>query len=121
METILTVLLAIAFLAVLYLGLLDILSRRKASKIEAELRLEKEKHASETKQLTDHASRLETENKRLAKWEGVADADAKATEILQEAERALAKAKADAEGITADSYREADNRLTTARDIWQAR
>jgi hypothetical protein len=116
METILTALLAVALLVVTCLCVLLFWYQKKASRLGADLRVEAEKHASDVTQLTTRVLALETENRRLAKWEAVVDAEAKATEILQEAQSTLAKANADAARITADSSREADDRLTTARD-----
>ncbi len=57
---------------------------------------------------------FEAEIARLAKWEGVADADAKATELITIAQETLEKASKDADALTLVSRQEADRLIADA-------
>ncbi len=54
-------------------------------------------------------SRLELENARLSKWQGVDDADGKAKEILAAAQGELEKAKTQAASVVSESSQKAKN------------
>jgi F0F1-type ATP synthase membrane subunit b/b' len=66
--------------------------------------------------LTDYANDLGVENQRLARWNGVADADAKAIELLQTAQAALDKATSDAAHLTSEAQQHANTLITNARN-----
>lgn len=90
--------------------------RKKNEQTETDLRNQRAKYELDIKQLTDHASVLETENRRLAKWDGVADADAKAAELLQTANAVMDKAKADVAQLMADAQLRSNALITSAQN-----
>ena len=61
-------------------------------------------------------SALDAENQRLAKWTSVADADARAAELIQSAQAILDKATNEATTLTSTSQRDAAALLTGAKD-----
>ncbi len=79
-----------------YLGVQFLLTRHAKAKLEGELRQEREDRAAELARLNQQLEALRTENQRLSKWTVVADADAKAKELLEVAKAELAQAEADA-------------------------
>lgn len=66
--------------------------------------------------LDTEISNLETENQRLAKWASVADAEAKAQEMIKKAKNILDKTTADAHQLTANTQQQVDTLLTTAKN-----
>ncbi len=56
---------------------------------------------------TAQANTLQTENQRLARWKAVEDADAKAAQLIQEAQAVMQSAQADAAAILEDAQRKA--------------
>jgi hypothetical protein len=66
--------------------------------------------------LDTEISNLETENQRLAKWASVADAEAKAQEMIKKAKNILDKTTTDAHQLTANTQQQVDTLLTTAKN-----
>ena len=116
MTIILVLLLILTVAGLIYVVFQLLSSRKKSSELETELRNQKTKYDIDTKQLTDYANDLGVENQRLARWKGVADADAKAIELLQAARAALDKATSDATHLTAEAQQHANTLITNARN-----
>ena len=116
---------ALVFLIVLLLGggllcgILLLLSlqnlRKKASDLEESLQKQKTQSDGTIKQWADYATSLDSENKRLAKWKDVADADAKASELLRTATESLDKANTEATQLKSDAEKEASSVMLAAR------
>ncbi len=101
-------------------------SDRQLRTTESELATERGARTAERAEWDRSRQAFESEIGRLSKWQGVADADAKATEILQYAQAVLEKARAEADALTAaakqqaetllaESNAQASTALTTAR------
>lgn len=116
MTIILVLLLILTVAGLIYVAFQLLSSRKKSSELETELRNQKTKYDIDTKQLTDYANDLGVENQRLARWKGVADADAKAAELLQTAQAAVDKATSDAEHLTSEAQQHANTLITNARN-----
>ena len=116
MSVLLVSLLLIAIGGVLILIFKLFAQRKKTSAVTAELHDHRTKHDKDRKQWSDRALALELENQRLAKWESVADADAKAAELIQSARAILDKATGEASSLTSKSQQEAATLLAGARD-----
>jgi hypothetical protein len=119
-------------------------TKKRLAKIASEMQEEKERFDKELMQWSEHVAKLkadndiitkrsveleaynkdlikrsgiiEAENNRLAKWAVVADADAKAQEIIQSAEATLSKASSEASAMTANAEMEATTSLNNAKN-----
>jgi hypothetical protein len=131
MAVLLLLLLLVVALAVLTVIAIQFLEfRKRSAQLDAELRSQKRKYdddieqwSDQTNTLKDHikqwsnyANNLKVENERLAKWKGIADADAKAAELVKTAQLALDKANADASQLVADAQQRANTLVATAQD-----
>jgi hypothetical protein len=116
MTIILVLLLILTVAGLIYVAFQLLSSRKKSSELETELRNQKTKYDIDTKQLTDYANDLRVENQRLSRWKGVADADAKAAELLLTARAALDKATSDAAHLTAEAQQHANTLITNAQN-----
>jgi len=58
-----------------------------------------QKYNEDVKKWQDYSTKLKTENQHLARWKGIADADAKAAGMMQSAQAAVAHAAAEANSI----------------------
>ncbi len=67
------------------------------------------KHNEDVTKWNEFAKAAKAEIQRLSKWRGVADADAKAAEILRDAGATLEKAKADATNLVAVAQQQGAN------------
>lgn len=85
-----------------------------ASSLRSELRALREKYAQDEKHWGERASTLEAENQRLAPYRTVADADARAKELLQMAQATLEKANSEAGAVTAEASAKAQAALEKA-------
>ena len=67
----------------------------------------KKKYAEDAKKWATDSMALKSEIQRLSKWKNIADADARAGQLIQTAQATLAKAKADADSVLAMSQQRA--------------
>jgi hypothetical protein len=115
-----------AGIALVFLSLSLQRAKRHVFETQATLSAERASRVTETEQWQQSRQALEAEIGRLSKWTGVADADAKAQELLMSARAVLEKAQADAETLTAEAQAtataslqsaaaEASSTMTTAR------
>jgi len=107
MTTILIVLLTLAIAGLIYFGIQSAGLRKKAKRLEAESLDQRTTYDADVKGWTEKSDKLEAQIARLAKWEGVADADAKAQELLRSAQDTLSEATASVAQVTADARQEA--------------
>jgi hypothetical protein len=107
MTLILVLLLILVGTGLIFLALQLRASKKKSEELKSELRNQTGKYQAGFKQWTERANVLAAENQRLKRWEGVADADAKATELLQAAQAALDKATSEAGLSVAGAQQEA--------------
>jgi hypothetical protein len=82
---------------------------------ETDSRQERATYAADRAKWEESRQAFEAEIARLAKWQSVADADAKAAELLRAAEGLLEKAKNEAGTLISESKQEAGALLTDAR------
>src|SRR5688572_14503254 len=61
----------------------------------------------DSKKCSEYSANLKAENQRLSKWKSVADADARASEMLQTARATFEKANADAADLLATAQQRA--------------
>lgn len=98
------------------IALLFLLSRlnkssKQLSATQSNLATERSARAAEHSEWSHSRRAFESEIARLSKWQGVADADAKATELLQHAQEVLEKAGTDADAVTAGAKQQAETLL----------
>ena len=115
MSMMLGFLLFAAICGLIYLGVQFILVRLARVKLEDDLRHEQEQRAAEVARLHKGLAALKAENERLAKWKVVADADAKAAELLETAKAELDQAEIDAAIFIRDAEQKATDLLENAR------
>lgn len=89
--------------------------RRTVETTEAELRRERDSYAAERTQWTERTQTLDREIGRLAKWQSVADAEAKAAELLESAQLILDVANSDAASLRSQSQKDAESVLAMAQ------
>ncbi len=65
------------------------------------------KHNDEVKRWSEYSTAVQAENQRLSKWRNVANADVRATEMMQNARVTLEKAEADAGRLVAEAQEQA--------------
>ncbi|MCK9419092.1 MAG: DUF4041 domain-containing protein [Nitrospirae bacterium] len=109
-------LLITAIAAVIFLGFQLLKLRKSATQRDTELRELKNKYDKESKQWAARATALESDNKRLSKWAVVADADARAQELIKTAQAVMDKATTDAATLTAGAQQEASTLLANANN-----
>lgn len=102
--------------AIVFLGFKMLNLKKRAAQLDSELRDQRAKYDQEIKPLTERSVALEVENKRLAKWAVVADADAKAQELIKTAQAVMDKSTQDAVALTAGAQQEASTLLTNANN-----
>ena len=100
MNHLLLILLILGLAIVIYLAVTQLNLRKRNKGLESELQ----------SQITKSTS-LENENRRLAKYTGIADADEKAAQLLQAAQETLDKAKAEAATIYTEANQSAQATL----------
>jgi hypothetical protein len=110
------ILLVIALAGLIYLVVQLMPLRSEASRLDAELRELKARYDTDINHWKTQAAGQKARWERLSKWEAVADADAKATELHQEAQAALDRAKVEATTIGT----EARQRAKTLKDEAEA-
>lgn len=110
------ILLFMAIAAIVFLFFKLFKFNKRATQLDADLRNQRAGYDQEVKSLTERASALEVENKRLAKWAVVDDADAKAQELIRMAEVIVDKATKDADVLTLDAQQKAATLLTSANN-----
>jgi len=122
--------LIIAIVAVVLLGFKLLKLKKRAAQLDSELRDQKDKFDQEVKQWTERvailkgenekiskrSTEIETENKNLSKWVVVADADAKAQELIKAAQAVMDKTTTDAAALTAGAQQEASTLLANANN-----
>lgn len=112
----------LAFLLILIAAILiyvfyQLLSaNKKSAELEAKFNDQKTKYDDAINICTQRTKDLEDENQLLSRWKGIADADAKASELLTTAQAALDKATSDAAQLTADAQQKADTLITNAKN-----
>jgi len=112
MTALLSLLLIAAVAALIFLGLKFTSLQREAKRLELALRDQQSKYARDSKQWTDRAEAAEAENQRLSKWQVVADADAKAQELIQTAQAIMDKANVDATALTTEAQQQSSTLLS---------
>jgi hypothetical protein len=112
---VLVVLLAAALAGLIYFWLQQSKAQRRAAALTRELGDQKEQCESRVRQLGERAAALEAENQYLAKWRGVADADAKATELIAAARETVEKAQSEALRLNSEAQQQAAATLELAR------
>lgn len=110
------VLVFVLLVAALGLLLLAIRSSALRRTLAAEFKSQRTKYDDDQKQSNERVAALEAENRRLARWQAVEDADAKATEMLHSAQLILDKAATDAAALTARTQGDATTLLAHAND-----
>ncbi len=86
-------------------------SGRQLSATQSDLANERSARATERTEWSHSRQAFESEIARLSRWQGVADADAKATELLQHAQEVLDNARAEADSVTAAAKQQAETLL----------
>jgi Domain of unknown function (DUF4041)/T5orf172 domain len=89
--------------------------KNAADRTAAELKTKLDQSEKSGQEFVAHLSRLETENRRLSKWQVVEDADGKAKEILASANSELDNARAQAVQLRAIASSEAASMTAEAR------
>jgi hypothetical protein len=115
MTALLVVLPAAVLAGLVYSWLQYSKTRRRAATLTRELSEQKEQYETRVRQLGERASALETENQYLGKWRVVADADAKAAELMAAAQAVVEKAQVDASRLNAEAQQQAAATLELAR------
>ena len=72
------------------------------------------KYNEDAKRWNENATALKAENQRLSKWKNVADAEAKASQMLRDAREVLEKAQIDADNLSTKAQQEASELLADA-------
>lgn len=90
-------------------------AQQSATFLQGELADQKAKRVEERTALSLRVAAAEDETRRLSKWKGVADADAKATELIRAAEATLTKARDEAGFLKFATEGQADTMLAEAR------
>jgi hypothetical protein len=85
---------------------------RQLNATQSDLATERGARAAEHSEWSQSRRAFESEIARLSKWQGVADADAKATELLQHAEEVLKRARTEADAVTAVAKQQTETLLT---------
>lgn len=85
-----------------------------AANLKANLQGVVNKYNEDLKRWNDRIAALNAEIARLAKWKNVADADVRASEMLEAAQSTLAQAKSEAQSLVATAQRTADELRTEA-------
>lgn len=102
------VLFLVGALAVIAVVLVDMVqSRRRVAQLVDELQTVRAKYDQDAKKWTEYLASLKAENDRLSKYRGVADADAKAHELLKAGQAALQKAEREAAARIAEAEQKA--------------
>src|SRR5689334_10803828 len=111
MIVILSLLLLFAFAGVVGLGIYCGQLYEQVSQVNA-LTAQHEaltqKYNSDMQKLNEYAMKLQTENQQLAKWKGIANADAKAAEMIQLARSNVEKATVEAEQLVSTAQQRAN-------------
>jgi hypothetical protein len=115
MVTALLVLLAILLGVIVSLFFVLFTTQKQISSLENEISDNKTKYEQDIQKCAKYISLLKAKLQSLSKWIGVADADAKAQELIQSAKNVLDKANSDANQLAATSQQQADTLLMTAK------
>lgn len=100
---------ALAFLLVLAAATLVFLAfklitlRKLNAEVQNQLKEQKGKYETDTKKWSDYTTALKAHLQRLSKYSSVADADAKANELLQQGQAALNKGTAEAREVVSSA------------------
>lgn len=121
--------LIIAIIAMVFLGFKLLKLKKRAAQLDSELRDQRGKFDQEVKQWTERVAilngenekiskrftEIDAENKNLSKWAVVADADAKAQELIKAAQAVMDKTTTDVAALTSDAQLEASTLLINAK------
>jgi hypothetical protein len=86
-------------------------SSKQLNATQSDLATERSARATEHSEWSNSRRAFESEIARLSKWQGVADADAKATELLQHAQEVLERARTEADAVTAVAKQQGETLL----------
>jgi len=112
----LLILLVIMLGVVVCLFFILVKSQRQISSLDTEISDNRTKYEQDIQKYAKYISILKAQVQRLSKWMSVADADAKAQELIQSAKNILDKANSDANQLVANSQQQVDTLLTTAKN-----
>jgi len=112
----LIILLVVILAVVVCLLFLLFVSQKRISSLDTEVSNQKTKYAQDIQKLAKYVAVLKAQIQRLSKWVGVADADAKAQEMIQTAKNTLDKANSDAHQLTTNAQQQVDTLLATAKN-----
>lgn len=114
MDIILYVILALALAAALYLAIKGRDLRKEIDGLRALLRDQRVRHEKDAKEWAHLTAGLKAENQRLAKYQDIADAETKATELLQTTRATLDAERAQATALTTETTQAAQAALDKA-------
>jgi hypothetical protein len=112
----LVILIVIILAVVGYLFFVLSVSQKRISSLDTEVSNQRTKYEQDIQKCAKYISALKAKIQSLTKWVGVADADAKAQEIIQTAKRVLDKANSDARQLTANAQQQVDVLLATTKN-----
>jgi hypothetical protein len=116
MDPTLTIVILVAAVILLIFALLQWLAtKRRLAAAESDFSRTRDSYAADRAEWERKREAFESEIARLAKWQGVADADAKAAELLSAAQEALDKATREAEALASNSRQQADRLIADAQ------
>jgi hypothetical protein len=115
MVTALLILLAILLGVIICLFFILFTAQRHISSLDTEISNNRTKYEQDLQKCAKYISLLKAKVQSLSKWMSVADADAKAQELIQSAKNVLDKANSDANQLVTNSQQQADTILTTAK------
>lgn len=113
--TVLAVCLIAAAIGLVFVLLRLSRAHKTIATIKEELRRERDLHGADRNNWAERTQAFERDITRLSKWQSVADADAKAAELLQEAQLLVERANSEAATLRLQAQSDADNLLARAR------
>ncbi|RJP72732.1 MAG: DUF4041 domain-containing protein [Candidatus Abyssobacteria bacterium SURF_17] len=116
MTAILVLLLVFLLAALIYAILQWLKYGKKSAELQVALRTKGAQYDAAVKKWTEYVNALKAKNQRLAKWEGIADADDKTSEMLKNAQATLDGANAQAAQVTLSAQEQAAALVVAARD-----
>lgn len=116
MVIVLVIFLVILFAVVAYLFYLLVASQKQITSLGTDLTDNKTKYEQDTQKLAKYIAVLKAQIQRLSKWVGVADADAKAQELIQTAKNILDKANSDANQLATKTQQQVNTLLISSKN-----
>jgi len=113
---VLSLLLVVATVVAIGLAFKALGQSKEIENLSANAQAQRSKFDQDMKKWSDYASGLKAQNDQLARYRGIADADTKAKQILQQARVTLDRARAEAGSVTASARAEADAVTARARE-----